>query len=192
MFGIITHLLTAFGLSTASGLNAYIPLLIVALTARFTHLVTLSPPFDVLMNDWVIGALVVLLAIETVVDKIPGADTLNDVFQTFIRPAAGAILFAASTNVINLNPVIALILGLVLAFSMHAVKSAARPAVTVGTAGVGNPVVSVAEDVISALMSLVALIAPLIIALFFFLLFLLFVRWQSSRRARVPSAGRGA
>ena len=59
MVSIITHILTAFGLASASGLNAYIPLLIVALTARFTHLITLGPPFDILTHDWVIGALVV-------------------------------------------------------------------------------------------------------------------------------------
>ncbi|MEE8392674.1 MAG: DUF4126 family protein, partial [Anaerolineae bacterium] len=35
-------LATAFGLSTAAGLNAYIPLLVVALLARLTPLVTLN------------------------------------------------------------------------------------------------------------------------------------------------------
>jgi hypothetical protein len=37
---------------------------------------------------------------------VPAADTLNDVIQTFVRLTAGAILFAASTNAINLPPVI--------------------------------------------------------------------------------------
>ena len=39
-------ILTAFGLSTSAGLNAYVPLLIVALLARFTDLITLSAPWD--------------------------------------------------------------------------------------------------------------------------------------------------
>ena len=48
-----------------------------------------------------LGVLVVLLAIEMTVDKIPAADTANDIIQTVVRPAAGAILFAASGNVIS-------------------------------------------------------------------------------------------
>src|SRR5574337_1007460 len=107
MLSVISQLITAFGLASASGLNAYIPLLVVALAARFTNLVKLNPPFDLLTNGWVIGALAVLLLIEIIVDKIPAADSLNDVVQTFIRPTAGAVLFAASTHAIDLNPIVA-------------------------------------------------------------------------------------
>jgi hypothetical protein len=163
MITAISNLLTAFGLSSASGLNAYIPLLIVALTARLTDWIKLSPPFDILANEWVIGALIVLLVIEMIVDKIPAADSLNDVIQTFVRPAAGAILFAASTNALEVHPVLAAILGLVLAFSVHAVKATARPVVTVSTGGLGNAFVSVGEDVVSAGVSLTAIVVPMII-----------------------------
>jgi len=163
MIPAISHLLTAFGLSSASGLNAYIPLLIVAFTARLTDWIKLNPPFDILTNEFVIGALVVLLIIEMIVDKVPAADTLNDVIQTFVRPTAGAILFAASTNVINLHPVIAVILGLVLAFGVHAVKASARPVVTASTGGLGNAFVSVGEDVVAVGVSLMAIGVPLVI-----------------------------
>lgn len=183
MLSAIAHILTAFGLSSASGLNAYIPLLIVALTARFTDLIKLSPPFDVLTNGWVIGALVVLLAIEIIVDKIPAADTLNDIIQTFVRPAAGAILFAASTSVINLHPVVAIILGLILAFSVHAVKATTRPVVTASTGGLGNMFVSVAEDMVSLIMSLVAIILPLLIVVFLAFLIFVFLMFRSRKRA---------
>jgi hypothetical protein len=182
MFGIISHILTAFGLASASGLNAYIPLLTVALAARFTSLVKLNPPFDILTNEWVIGALVVLLAIETVVDKIPAVDTINDIFQTLVRPSAGALLFAASTNAANLHPVVAAILGLVLAFGVHSVKATARPVVTAGTAGIGNPVVSVAEDIASLAISLLAILAPVAAVLVFLVLFFLIIRRLGSRR----------
>jgi hypothetical protein len=182
MLSAISHLLTAFGLSSASGLNAYIPLLIVALTARFTDWITLPPPFDILKNEWVIGALVVLLLIETIVDKVPAADTLNDVIQTFVRPAAGAILFAANTSVINLNPVIAVILGLILAFGVHAVKATARPVVTATTGGLGNAFVSVGEDIVSFGVSLIAIVLPLLIG-FVFALIVLWFLFLRPRRA---------
>lgn len=185
MLSAITHILTAFGLSSASGLNAYIPLLIVALTARLTDLITLNPPFDVLENEWVILALVVLLAIEIIVDKIPAADTLNDVIQTFIRPAAGALLFAASTSVINLPPIVAVILGLILALSVHAVKATARPVVTVSTGGIGNPFVSAAEDGLSLILSLVAIVVPVLIVLFLALIIFVFLLFRRRKRATV-------
>lgn len=43
-------ILSAFGLSASSGLNAYLPLLIVGLLARFTDLVNLKAPWNTLEN----------------------------------------------------------------------------------------------------------------------------------------------
>jgi hypothetical protein len=103
-------ILTSFGLSSSAGLNAYLPLLIVALLSRFTDLIRLNEPFDALESWWTIGVLIVLASIEFLADKIPVVDTINDVVQTLIRPIAGAILFAASTNAIaEIHPVPTLI-----------------------------------------------------------------------------------
>jgi hypothetical protein len=183
MLTAISQILTAFGLSTASGLNAYIPLLIVALTARFTDWIKLSPPFDILANEWVIAALIVLLVIEIIVDKIPAADTINDLIQTFVRPTAGAILFAASANVISdLHPIIAAILGLILAFGVHATKTAARPVVTAATGGVGNPIVSLLEDVVATILSILAIVFPIVMAIFLGIVIALLARWWLRRK----------
>ncbi len=73
------EVLAAFGLSAATGLNAYLPLLIVGLLARFTDLITLNAPWNTLENPWVLGVLFVLLVIETVADKVPAVDSINDV-----------------------------------------------------------------------------------------------------------------
>ncbi|MFQ5410235.1 MAG: DUF4126 domain-containing protein [Anaerolineales bacterium] len=156
----------AFGLSSSAGLNAYLPLLIVGLAARFTNLLELGEPYDLLANWWVLGAVTILLAIEFFADKVPAVNHVNDIVQTFVRPAAGAILFAASTNVVtSINPVFAMMLGLVVAGTIHAAKSALlRPAVTAVTGGVGNPVVSVIEDIVAAIVSFLAIVVPVIIA----------------------------
>jgi hypothetical protein len=185
MLPFVTHIFTAFGLASASGLNAYIPLLIVALAARFTSLVKLNPPFDALTSGWVIGALIVLLAIETVIDKIPAADTINDLIQTFVRPTAGAILFAASTNAIKVDPIIAIILGLVLAFSVHAVKATARPVVTATTGGLGNAFVSVGEDLAATGVSFLAILVPLVLA-FLIALLVIWLAWRAFFRKHAP------
>ena len=109
---LLLGILSAFGLSASAGLNAYIPLLVVALLARFTHLIKLNPPWDVLSNGWIIAFLVILSLIEFFADKIPAVNHINDVIQTFIRPTAGAIAFAASAHVISdIHPFLALALG---------------------------------------------------------------------------------
>jgi uncharacterized membrane protein len=189
MIEAISGLSAAFGLSGSAGLNAYIPLLMVALASRFplnNPLVTLGSPYDLLGSPWVIGILVVLLVIEVLADKIPLVDSTNDAIQTFVRPVAGAILFAGSANVITeIHPILALGAGLLVAGGVHATKTAARPVVTVSTAGVGNPVVSTLEDIVAFVVSLLAIVLPIIAAILM-LIFLVVVlssvrRWRQRR-----------
>jgi len=172
-------ILTAFGLSASAGLNAYIPLLVVSLLAKFTDLYTLSEPWNALESWWTIGILVVLSAVEFFADKIPAVNHVNDIVQTLVRPTAGAILFAASTSVVtDLQPVLALILGLFIAGSVHAVKTVAvRPAVTATTGGAGNVPVSIAEDILSTVLSIIAAVMPVIIATIMVLITALIVWW---------------
>jgi nicotinamide riboside transporter PnuC len=185
---------SAFGLSSSAGLNAYIPLLIVALGSRYPiddPLIRLAQPYDLLASWWVIVLLFLLLLIELTVDKIPAIDTINDLIQTFIRPAAGAILFAASANVItDLNPVVALSAGLILAGGVHATKAVVRPVVTATTAGTGNWFLSIVEDVTAIVLSLVAILLPALafLILSFALLLLSFIVIYRRRRKRVAVA----
>ena len=183
---MFSNLATSLGLSASAGLNAYLPLLVMALTARFfPNLITLNEPWDVLTSWWVIGALVVLLFIEMTVDKIPAVDSVNDVIQTTVRPVAGAILFAASSNVIaDIHPVLAMICGLILAGGVHAAKATVRPVVTTTTGGTLNPAVSLAEDVTSLAVSLLAILVPTLILLLLLLAFLLGLWWYRRRKAR--------
>jgi hypothetical protein len=181
---VLANILAAFGLSGSAGLNAYLPLLIVALAARFTNLIALKSPWDALENGWVIAALSVLLLIEFFADKIPAVNHANDAIQTFIRPTAGAILFAASTSVIGeIHPALALVLGLLVAGGVHATKSmVVRPAVTATTGGIANPVVSLIEDVIAAIISILAVVVPVLISALI-VLFTAFVIWWLWRRS---------
>jgi hypothetical protein len=168
----IFNIFSAFGLSASAGLNAYIPLLIVSLVAKFTSLIRLSEPWDALTSWWVIGLLVFLSIVEFFADKIPAVNHINDAIQTFIRPAAGAILFAASTQAITqVHPVLALALGLLISGGVHTAKSVAvRPAVTAATGGAGNLPVSVLEDVLSTVLSILSIVVPVLIGIVILLL----------------------
>ena len=181
----LTSVFSAFGLSSAAGLNAYLPLLVVALTARFTNLIQLNEPWDVLTSWWVIGVLVVLLLVEMTVDKVPAIDTINDGINTFIRPVAGAILFAASSGAVGeLHPVLAIICGLLVAGGVHAVKATARPAVTATTGGLGNWLVSLSEDVVSFVTAVLAILVPVLLVFLMVLFFFSLAWWWSKRRTR--------
>ncbi len=183
---LLTGIFTAFGLSASAGLNAYIPLLIVGLLGHYTNLMTLNPPWDTLSNPWIILLLCFLVIIEMLADKIPAVNHLNDAIQTFIRPTAGAIAFAASAhNVTNVSPVLALACGLLVAGTVHVAKAGAlRPVVTATTGGAGNVPVSIAEDVVSTVLSILAIIVPILVGTLLIVLAAFIVYWLYRRANR--------
>ena len=182
---------SAFGLAASAGLNAYIPLLTVALLARFTDLIELAKPWDALESWWIIGLLSVLVIVEFVSDKLPAVNHVNDAIMTFIRPAAGAIAFAASTSVIKgISPVFALAMGLLVAGSVHTVKSVVvRPTVSMATATAGNVPVSMAEDAVATVTSVLAVVVPVFIAcaLVLFTAWIIWFFWRRSNQEAVAA-----
>ncbi|MCL4559674.1 MAG: DUF4126 domain-containing protein [Chloroflexi bacterium] len=184
LFGVFS----AFGLSASAGLNAYIPLLVIALLARFTNFIHLASPWDTLSSWWIIALLVLLSIVEFFADKIPAVNHINDIIQTFVRPAAGAIAFAASAQIVtDIHPVLSLGAGLLVAGGVHAVKAVAvRPAVTATTAGAGNVPVSILEDVVSTGLSILSIVVPVLIACILIMV-TAWVVWLLWRRSRLPA-----
>ncbi len=185
------ELLTGLGLALPAGLNAYIPLLAIAIADRYFGLVNLSEPYDVISSPLGIAIISILLIVEVLADKIPLVDHANDLLNSVVRPAAGAILLMASTSTVDsVNPVFAMILGLLVAGSVHSVKATVRPTVTATTAGVGNPVISTLEDGAAITLAIIAIVAPILVALIFIALAVATViilrRWRA-RRARLAA-----
>ena len=183
MSQLLTGIFTAFGLSASAGLNAYIPLLIVGLLGRYTNLIHLSEPWNTLSNPWIILMLCILVIFEMIADKVPAVNHINDLIQTVVRPAAGAIAFAASANVVtDVSPVLALACGLLVAGTVHVAKAGVvRPMVTATTGGAGNTPVSIAEDVISTVLSILAIVLPVIIGTLLVVLASFIVYWLYKR-----------
>jgi hypothetical protein len=182
--------LTGLGLSTAAGLNAYIPLLVVGVLANLTDAVKLPDGYDWLSNWGVLAVIAVLLVAEMVLDKVPVVDSVNDAIQTVVRPASGGVVFSATNAAAELdgstwmtaNPWASWLLGIVVALAVHALKSATRPVINAGTAGVGAPVASTAEDAGALGMSLIAVFMPLLVIVALALLAL--AAWWAIRRVR--------
>ncbi|SEJ39996.1 protein of unknown function [Deinococcus reticulitermitis] len=161
---LFSGLLSSLGLSGAAGLNAYIPLLVVGALSRF-GVIDLSAPYDFLANPWVMLAVGVVGLLDFIGDKIPGVDHALHLAGGVLNTAAGAVLFAAQTGVADLPPALSLALGVIVAGGVHATRAAVRPVATATTGGLGNPVVSAAEDAGSLTLSVLAVFAPLLAAL---------------------------
>lgn len=154
-------LLAGLGLSAGSGLNAYLPLLILALADRFTTVIELDQPYDFLSSKWGIIVLLLILPVELLADKVSRIDHLNDLLHTAIRPAAGAIAFMAyASQDDDLQPVIGLVIGLLVAAGVHWLKSTTRPHISITTKGIGNPFISMLEDALSIFLGLLAVFVP--------------------------------
>ncbi len=190
------ELMTGFGLATAAGLNAYIPLLAMGLLARFTDLVTLPHGWSWLENGWVITIVAILLVVEIVADKIPALDSVNDAVQTFIRPTAGGIVFgsgtAAQTSAVTdpgefarTGQWVPIAVGVVTALVVHLTKTAVRPAANVASAGMAAPVLSTVEDITSVALVFIAILIPALVLLVLIALAWAAIRlWRRRRRRK--------
>ena len=177
--------LLGVGLAASSGLRTFLPLLLLAGAAKFGLFgIQLTGSFAWLVSNTAFTALALATVVEIVGDKIPIVDHGLDVVGTGLRPAAGALAAAAVWN--NNDPAIAALLGLIfgapIAFGMHTAKAGTRAGSTVTTAGVGNPILSVIEDITALFLGLVALLAPLVVPLLLIIAGLLM--WRVYRLAK--------
>ena len=188
----MTTLFTAFGLASAAGFNAYVPLLAVGLIGRYTELLSLAEPFDVLTNPWVLAAIGVLAVVDFIADKIPAVDHGWHVVGLVVAPVAGAVLFASQHNVLtDVHPLLAVFAGLVIAGGFQGGRAAVRPLATTATGGVMNPVLSFLEDFMAAGLALFAVFLPgvavlLVLVLLAALVFVGVKAVQHLRGAREP------
>jgi hypothetical protein len=178
--------LAAFGLSGAAGLNAWIPLLAAGLLDRAGQL-HLAEPYDALATTPGLIVLGVFFVLDFFGDKIPAVDSLLHAVGSVVHPASGAILFAgASETPTDVPSIVLFALGAVTAGSLHATRATVRPASTTLTAGAGNPVLSLIEDVSSAVLSVLAVFAPLVGVLLLLVVVAVAVLWwrRVTRRRR--------
>jgi hypothetical protein len=158
----VGSVLAAFGLSGAAGLNAWIPLLATAILGR-AGVIDLSAPYDGLESTPVIVLLAVAFAADFVGDKVPVVDHVLHAAGTVVHPVAGALVFAGSTSVASdLPPVVGLLAGALVSGSLHAGRATVRPMSTASTAGAGNPLLSLGEDVSSAVLTALAVLVPIL------------------------------
>ena len=184
------------GVSTAAGLNAYLPLLLLAILSRSTDLIELSAPWNQLEEPWALAVIGGVALLDFVGDKIAPIDHVLHAAGLAIAPATGAVAAAAAAGVVDVDPAIAVTIGFVATLLTHAGRSAARPVSTLATGGAGNAVVSLAEDGTSGLLTVLAFVAPVLAFLMVVLIAMALVwgvrRWRAlGRRLDGMMSGRG-
>ncbi|MGZ5446339.1 MAG: DUF4126 domain-containing protein [Thermoanaerobaculia bacterium] len=178
-------ILLGLGLSASTGLNTFLPLLLLSAAARFNIAgIELGTKFEWLTSDAAIITLIVACVIELIADKIPAVDHVLDSAGTFIRPLAGAL--ASASVLTGIDPMVAAIIGLTVgaptSLGLHTLKAGTRVASTATTFGCANPVISIIEDVISFSLSVIAIFLPIVVP--FALALLVYAMYRLWKRAR--------
>lgn len=158
--------LLGLGLASATGLRTFLPLLMLALAARFEMFgVRLIDQMDWLVSWPAIAALTTAAVAEFAGDKVPAIDHALNAVGYVTRPVAGAI--AAGSVFWGVDPAAAAIAGIIVgapaALAFNAAQTGVRVGSTATTGGLGNPLVSLAEDFLAFMTVLIAFIAPILI-----------------------------
>ncbi len=162
---ILISLCLGITLSAASGLRVFIPPLIMSLAALFGDL-QLAPNLQWIGTYPTLMVLSTAVVVEVLAYYVPGVNNLLDLIEMPTAIAVGSVLTAATLG--DLNPVLqwtlAILAGGSTAGIVEATTSVTRVAATTFTGGVGNPLLSTAEAVLSVLLTLLGLALPLLAA----------------------------
>ena len=166
----------ALGSAWTSGINLYATVTVLGLLQKFSQ-IKLPGGLEVLDNWWIIGIAGALYAVEFVADKVPYVDSVWDVVHTFIRVPAGAVVAYAATGEMNeTTKIAATLLGGGLALSSHGTKAALRAGANLSPEPVSNWILSIVEDIIAFVGTILAVFAPVLLAIFLGV-FLIFFVW---------------
>jgi hypothetical protein len=156
----------AVALAASTGLRAWLPMLLAGGLARVGAL-ELGESFAFLSSNEALIVFSVATLLEIGADKIPALDHVLDGISTVVRPAAGSLLAASALGVVS-DPLTALVLGVAVgapsSLIPHAAKSALRAASTALTAGLANPILSLAEDAVTVIVFVLAVLVPVVVA----------------------------
>jgi len=152
------------GLAASAGLRAFLPLLVISIAGKVGW-VPLADRFEWLATWPAVIVFGVAVVMELLSDKIPLIDNLLDTLQVWIKPVVGALLAVAVLT--ELEPLPATVLGIMAGASsagiVHIVKAKARLLSSALTAGIGNPILSLIEDAVALIGSVLSVIVPFLI-----------------------------
>lgn len=192
----LSYVISAFigiGLSAATGFRVFLPLFAVSLASYF-HWIPMSESFE-----WLAGLpALITTGIATVVEilayYIPFVDHLLDTISVPMATVAGSILFASQFAELGTFPqwALALIAGGGTAATISSGFAGIRAASTATTGGLGNSVVGTTETAGAGIMTVLAMVAPIIAAILAIILLVVVIvygrkAWRKLRGKKTPS-----
>jgi Domain of unknown function (DUF4126) len=188
---VVLSIALGIGLAAAVGFRVFLPLLVMSAAAYTGHL-TLSDTFAWLATPTALAMLGVAALAEILAYYVPGVDNLLDAIATPAALVAGTL--AAAAVMTDLPPIVkwttAAIAGGGAAGLTQSVTSLLRAKSTLTTGGLGNAAVSTGEVAGALLVSVLALLAPLVALAFvvaFCWLAVRFMRWVLRRMSAEPT-----
>lgn len=188
---LVIEVAMGISLAACAGLRTFLPLFVVGVAGRLGW-VPLSASFDWLSSWPALVIFGVAIVTEVLADKIPIVDHFLDLLQVLVKPAAGAVLTAAVlTDVTPLQAtILAILVGGTTSFLVHATKAKLRILSSSVTAGLGNPILSMGEDVAAFGGSLLAIVIPLFVLVLVALSLLILLLALRRFRRRAAQFGR--
>lgn len=170
------------GLSAACGFRVFVPLLMMSIAAKAGHL-TLAPGFEWINTYPAMITFGAATALEIAGYYIPWVDNVLDTIAAPAAVVAGVIVMASMVSEISpfLRWSLAVIGGGGVAGIVQTATGLTRMTSTTVTAGLGNFMVSTAEAAGSFVLSLLAIVVP-VLAVFIVIAIFVYAAWKFLRK----------
>jgi hypothetical protein len=191
----ILSLCVGVGLSAACGFRVFVPLLVMSVASYSGHL-SLAPGFQWIGSEAALAAFALATVLEIGGYYIPWVDNFLDSVATPAAVVAGTVVTASMVTDVSpfLKWTLAAIAGGGVAGIVQTSTVFLRGASSVGTGGLGNPVVATAELGGSIFGSILSLLAPVVAAVGVVVLVgfigrrLIHGRWHRADEARTETS----
>jgi len=174
---IALGILLGVGLAASCGFRVFIPLLVTNIASLLGYL-KLSNGFE-WMGGWIAFAAFLTAAIVEIGSYyIPWLDNALDTVSGPLSMVAGTVLTASFLT--EINPLVQWTLGIIVGGGTAGIvkvgTTAARVTSTATTGGIGNPILSTVENIMSTIMSVLSFILPFITAVLVVLIIIYLIR----------------
>lgn len=155
--------LAGCGVAIPCGIKPYLPLVVLSV-AGLGGKIPLSAPYNFLATVGALVALAVLVGVDIFADKLPQIEKIYTYLNYVIRPAAGAIAFAAIVPPTVIDSGVCFLLGLVLAEVTYLLKTILRPALaaTSQTASIFEPLISSGENLVAVALAVITVLSGVV------------------------------
>lgn len=183
----LLSILVGVGLAAATGFRIFVPPLVLSLAARSGH-AELPASLEWITSDVALVTLAVATLLEVGAYYVPWLDNLLDTVATPTAVIAGILVTAAATTELSplLRWAVALLAGGGTAAVFQGLTAGTRTLSSVTTLGLANPVLATLEAAISFLLTVLAVLAPLMLAVVLLGLFYFAFTRMVLRRREAP------